>query len=356
MNNEFTKSKIMEFPSAILAGHGVINQVADICNKYNLPEDAIIITGENSYRFAGNIVERILKDNKYRVNVIFTKEASTDNLDAIISGIKTINRKKFFLVGVGGGSKIDLTKLVAFKLHAQYISIPTIASHDGISSPRASLKNENIPVSIEASIPLAVIADTEIILRAPFRFLASGCADVISNITAVMDWKLASRLRNEPYSSSAATLAQYTAETILDNAKNIKPELEESVWVSIKPMLISGISMIIAGSSRPTSGAEHMFSHALDRLGVSKALHGEQCGIGTIMMMYLHGGDWERIKEALKTIGTPTTAKGLGISDNDLIKALTIAHEIRHDRYTILGDKGISKESAYNVAKATGVI
>ena len=50
------------------------------------------------------------------------------------------------------------------------------------------------------------------------------------------------------------------------------------------------------------------------------------------------------------------TAKGLGLSAEDLIDCMVHAHEIRSDRFTILGDKGISKEVAETVALATGVI
>jgi len=66
---------------------------------------------------------------------------------------------------------------------------------------------------------------------------------------------------------------------------------------------LSGVAMSIAGSSRPASGGEHKFSHALDRLAPGKALHGESCGIGTIISMYLHGGDWRGIRTSLKKIG-----------------------------------------------------
>ncbi len=113
--------------------------------------------------------------------------------------------------------------------------------------------------------------------------------------------------------------------------------------------------MSIAGSSAPASGSEHKFSHVLDRISPKPALHGEQCGVGTIMMMYLHGGDWRNIKNALKTIGAPTNAAELGIDDKYIIQALTEAHKIRPERYTILGDTGITRDAAINVAKATGV-
>jgi glycerol-1-phosphate dehydrogenase [NAD(P)+] len=74
------------------------------------------------------------------------------------------------------------------------------------------------------------------------------------------------------------------------------------------------------------------------------------------MMMYLHGGDWQSIRNALITIGAPVDAKGLGIDDKYIIQALTEAHMIRPERYTILGDTGISHDAAVNVATATGVI
>jgi glycerol-1-phosphate dehydrogenase [NAD(P)+] len=74
------------------------------------------------------------------------------------------------------------------------------------------------------------------------------------------------------------------------------------------------------------------------------------------MMMYLHGGDWLSIRNALVTIGAPVDAKGLGIEDIYIIQALTEAHKIRPERYTILGDTGITRDAALKVAKATHVI
>ena len=114
--------------------------------------------------------------------------------------------------------------------------------------------------------------------------------------------------------------------------------------------------MCIAGTSRPTSGAEHMFSHALDIMHPGKALHGEQCGVGCIMMMNLHGGNWKQIRDALKTIGAPTTASELGLSDEDVIDALQAANKVRKDRFTILGDNGLTRSAARKLATATGVI
>ena len=108
-----------------------------------------------------------------------------------------------------------------------------------------------------------------------------------------------------------------------------------------------------------------MFSHMLDHLGsgimlkgkkYKKPLHGEQCGVGAIMMVYLHNGDWEKIRDALKKIGAPTTSEELGVSKKKIVEALVRAQEIRPERYTILGETGLTQDAAKRVAKTTGVI
>jgi glycerol-1-phosphate dehydrogenase [NAD(P)+] len=172
-----------------------------------------------------------------------------------------------------------------------------------------------------------------------------------------MDWQLAHRLKNVEYSEYAGALSQMTAEMLVDSADSIRQGLEESSWVVVKALVASGVAMSIAGSSRPASGAEHLFSHQLDRLAPGAALHGHQVGVGSILTGYLHEGAdgvWEDIHDALTRIGAPTTAAGLGIDEETVIEALTTAHEIR-DRYTILGD-GVSEAAAIEAATATDVI
>jgi glycerol-1-phosphate dehydrogenase [NAD(P)+] len=351
---DFTKARSMLFPRNVLAGHGVLDLVPQVCRDFGLAGTALIVCGDKTRKVAGDQIADGLKQKGFEVHLIDTGEATHQNLGEVEKAAREV--KANFLLGVGGGSKIDLAKMAAKDLNLEFLSIPTSASHDGIASGRASIKNNSVPLSLDARVPLGVIADTAVIVKAPYRLLAAGCADVISNSTALMDWEFARRLRHEEFSRSAYALANYTAQTIIENADLIRPNLEESVWIAIRPIIISGISMSVAGSSRPTSGSEHMFSHALDLIAPGKALHGEQCGVGCIMMMYLHGGDWMRIKVALQKIGAPTTAKELGISQDQVIEALVTAHKIRKDRFTILGNLGLTYEAAERIATITKVI
>jgi glycerol-1-phosphate dehydrogenase [NAD(P)+] len=143
---------------------------------------------------------------------------------------------------------------------------------------------------------------------------------------------------------------------IMENAKEIRKKDERSAWIVVKALVSSGVAISIGGSSSSASGSEHKFSHALDKIATNPALHGEQCGIGTIMMTYLYGEDWQRIQDVLKGIGAPTNARDLGIKDEYIIEALTHAHKINPDRYTILGDSGLTYEAAERLAMITEVI
>ena len=343
----------MDFTRKVWIGHDVLDQVADVCQTLQFGKNGLIVTGGETYKAAGKMVEDSVS-RKHETATVLIGNATRENLTKVEEAAK--EHKAKFLLAVGGGSKIDISKMAAKSLNIPFISIPTSIAHDGIASDRASIKSENESRSMDAVSPISIIADTKVISEAPFKYLAAGCADVISNLTALGDWEFANRISGEEMSSSACTISRYAAEDIISNSRIIKPGMEESVWIVLRPIIASGTSMNIAGSSRPTSGSEHMFSHALDVIRPDTALHGEQCGVGAVMMMKLQGGDWERIRDALRNIGAPTTAKELGFTKEEIIRALVMAKDMRRDRFTILGDRGLTPEAAENVARFTGVI
>jgi len=347
------KSKSMELPRHVAIGHGVLENIGEICRQLHFRGPAVIVVDKTTKRIAGNKVEKLLKTENYEAQQKIIDEADLKNLDNVKELITEIKAK--FILGVGGGKPIDIAKLASFEVKKPFVSVPTAASHDGIVSSQASMHDNHGSKSYSTHSPFAVIADTKIISESPYRLLAAGCGDVISNLTSVKDWILAKKLRNEYFSSSAAMLSELTANVLLDSADMIKPRLEESAWLVAKALVSSGVAMSIAGSSRPASGSEHMFSHALDRLVPKPALHGEQCAVGAIMMMYLHGGDWEGIRNGLEKIKVPVNAKGLKIDDELMVEALTIAHSIRPERYTILSN-GLTYDAAVDLAVKTGVI
>ena len=121
-------------------------------------------------------------------------------------------------------------------------------------------------------------------------------------------------------------------------------------------MISAGVAAGIAGSSRPCSGAEHLFSHALDRIAPWKGLHGEKTGLGAIMMARLHGLDWSRIRRSLTEARAPTSAREIGLSDEEVVEGILAAPGVRPERYTILHKLNLDAGQARTLAKETGVI
>jgi len=335
-------------------GNETLSLISDICRRLGFSESAFVVMGPDTQHIAGRRVIDLLDDTGIDVDHLIVASSTMWDVRAVEERIREL--KPQVVLGIGGGTKIDVAKLGSARQGIPFISIPTTASHDGIASPVASLKGLNKPYSIIAQSPMAIVADTSVIIQASHRFTASGCGDVVAKFTAARDWELAHNAKNEYYGEYAASLALMSARLVMKNADNIKPGMEEGLRVLLEALISCGVAMSIAGSSRPCSGSEHLFSHALDLIAPNKAMHGEQCGVGTIMMAHLYEMNWKDIKATLQKAGAPTTAQELGVEPQSVIEALVRACTIRPERYTILEEKRLSYDSAEKLAKATGVI
>jgi glycerol-1-phosphate dehydrogenase [NAD(P)+] len=344
----------MQLPREVIVGNGALERVGEISRRLGFTQSALVIAGSKTNNIAGKKVRKILEEEGLTVDTFLVEAATVKDVQNVEEKITTLKPEIVF--GVGGGTKIDVAKCSSARSEIPFISVPTTASHDGISSPLSSIKGFEKPYSVMAQAPLAIIADTNIILRAPWRFAISGYEDVIAKFTAIKDWQLAREEKDEYYGGYAASLALMSAKHVMLNVNLMQKKNEEGLRVLIEALISCGVSMSIAGSSRPCSGSEHLFSHALEIVKPNCALHGERCGVGTIMMAYLHGANWKRIRDALQKLGAPTKAKELGVGKDDIIKALELAATIRPERFTILNKLSLNREAYEHLAKVTGVI
>ncbi|MEM2971032.1 MAG: NAD(P)-dependent glycerol-1-phosphate dehydrogenase [Candidatus Bathyarchaeia archaeon] len=344
----------MQLPREVVVGNGIIESVIDVSKKLGFTSSALIVAGSKTYEVAGKIVKELLEDEGVNVNTFLVESATVKDVGAVEERIRVFKPQVIF--GVGGGTKIDVAKLSSARQGIPFISVPTTASHDGIASPLSSVKGFDKPYSVMAQAPIAIIADTNIIMKAPWRSVVSGCGDVIAKFTAVRDWKLANKEKNEYYGEYAASLSLMSAKLVMQNADLIGSKSEEGLRILMEALISCGVSMSIAGSSRPCSGSEHLFSHALDLVADKHAMHGEQCGVGAIMMAYLHRANWKGIRKTLEKLEAPVNAEGLGVEKENVLKALELAPQIRPERYTILNKLSWKREDFERLAKTTEVI
>jgi glycerol-1-phosphate dehydrogenase [NAD(P)+] len=322
-----------------------------------LDRKCLLVEDPTTQEIIGERIESELLEDSFEVDHHIIEDSSHDEAVAVTEKISIGGFG--FVVGAGGGRPIDVAKLASFNAKTPFLSFPTAVSHDGIISANASLTMEGLKKSFLAHSPLGLVADTHIIGDSPYRLLASGCGDTISNFSAVLDWKLAAKQVDEDFSKYATTLSELTAEMIMVDGEMIAEGGEEAAWTVCKALVSSGVAMSIAGTSRPASGSEHLISHTLETLTPGKALHGEQVAVGTLISLQLHGKEklLERVKDFLYTIKLPTTAGALGFDDDTMVQAVVEARHFREDRYTVLSeDGGITEKKARRACEIAGVI
>ncbi len=351
-NHDRMQSHKMELPRLIEIGEKNINDFGKFLISLNKPKKVSLIAGTNVQKILKKKIEKSLKLKKIQ----FIWHTSIDNqiksLNKIQKDVKKDNSD--LIVGIGGGRSVDTAKLISYNLGKPFVSLPTAASHDGMASPFVSVKSDK-PHSIVATAPMGVFVDIDIIKKAPAKLLASGCGDLIANIIAVKDWQLGHKKKKEYYGRYAANLALMSAKIVMENSSEFaKKGLDARVIV--EGLISAGVASCIAGSSRPCSGAEHLVSHALDKLAPGIGLHGEKCGLGSIMIGKLQGQDWKKIVKTLKDVGAPISAKQIGLKPEIIVKALMIAQDLRPERYTILKEIKMTEKVALNLAKSTGII
>ena len=349
---KITPSHTMELPRLIVVGEKNIRKIGDFLKSLNDAKKVSLISGSNVKKIVQKKIDESLTSSNIKKSWHLSKINDAKSIKEIEKNVR--KNKTNLLIGVGGGRSVDIAKMIAFNLGKPFVSIPTSASHDGIASPFVSVKGEK-PHSMVATAPLGVFVDVDIIKKAPKELLASGCGDLIAKITAVHDWQLGNSKTGEYYGRYSAHLALMSAKILIENSSRFAkkgPDVREIV----EALISAGVASCIAGSSRPCSGAEHLFSHAVDKLEPGVGLHGEKCGIGAIMIAKLQGQDWKNIVKTLKAVGAPTTAKEIGLKSNILARALTIAQSLRPERYTILNQVNMTENEAIALAKSTKVI
>jgi len=379
----------VELPRRIMIEKDIAGKIDSALHEMNLGKKCLIICDKHLIEIG----------KKIRSSLTFeTQMVASSSMDVeFLKKLSQVMRNFDFTLAIGGGRTIDAAKYSSTLANKPWIAFPTVLSHDGIVSSRAVVDTNGEKTSVNATEPAAIFADIDILKNSPYRYTAAGAGDCLANISAVEDWKLAERAGKDEYQTIVGELALLSAKAIVNHATEIKECTEHGIEMLMWSLICSGFAMNIHGSSRPASGSEHNFSHALDKItsntnfeeraidnkktssmitsseGASnRPLHGEQCALGTMIMTYLQGEsgpvlsmrkglfsrkefDWHKIRDVMQVLELPTTARELGVDEYSLIRALVEARNVR-DRYTILNEKNIDSSEAERILRRLGII
>jgi glycerol-1-phosphate dehydrogenase [NAD(P)+] len=134
----------------------------------------------------------------------------------------------------------------------------------------------------------------------------------------------------------AVTFARVAATSVVHRVDGI--EDDDFLIALAEALVLSGLAMATAGSSRPCSGGDHEILHAIDALFPDTAHHGELAGAASLFTSFLRGDEGlaRGIDACLTRHGLPRTPSDLGLSDDQFTQAVVRAPDTRPDRFTIL--------------------
>lgn len=329
------KNDSISIPVVLKVGKGALQGIGNCLTEENLT-DVVIWFGNGLIDLFGEQVMTSLRNSG--INVLEYQELDTVAIEDIISLAFSLSNNTKAIISIGGGKVIDAGKYAAFLKGLPFISVPTSSSSDGFSSASASLLVDGRRNSVPAKLAYGILVDTEIIRTAPEKFIYSGIGDMVSKITALYDWVYETSHGVGTLNDFAVMIAKKAVNSFVRTPyESIKDEI--FLKELLDSLSMSGIANEIAGSSAPTSGSEHLISHALDKLLENPQLHGIQVGIATYIMAKVQDHRYVRVNTVLTETGFWDYVATLGMRRSDFLHAIDLAPSIKPHRHTYLHDE-----------------
>ena len=250
--------------------------------QYHITGKRCTLYGEHSYAATADRHPKAEQEIVLDPNGLHADEKSTAQVLAELEADVEV------LIAVGSGTVHDIARFCAHERGIRFVSCPTAASVDGFCSTVAAMTWYGYKKTLPAVAPEIVIADTEIIRKAPFDLVLSGIGDIMAKYTARADWEIAHLLTGEYLCERIRDIMADAADTVLASIPGILAGEDEAYTNVTYALVMSGIAMQMMGNSRPASGAEHHISHMIE-MGPERftvrfpALHGEKTGVGSVV-------------------------------------------------------------------------
>lgn len=322
-------------PVILKVGKGALGKIGAYLSDNGL-KNVVIYFGNGLIDMFGCTVMESMQDAD--VEVLEYREIDTTRIEDLIEMAFSIDNKAQAVIGLGGGKVIDAAKYAAFLRKLPFISVPTSASSDGFSSSSASLLVEGKRASVPARLAYGIIVDIDVIKTAPEKFIYSGIGDLVSKITSLYDWVYEDSLGHTVLNDFSMMIAKKAVNSFVRTPfESIRDDL--FLKELIDSLAMSGIANEIAGSSAPTSGSEHMISHALDKMSEHPQLHGIQVGIAAYLMSRVQDHRWKRVNTIFTDTGFWDYVSTLNLCREDYLAAIDLAPSMKPHRHTYLHEE-----------------
>lgn len=271
----------------VFSGSGAVEKLPE-CLRTLDAKSVFLLADPNTFRAAGETVQRLLeKEGILCKSYILPAEKPEPDEQNVGSAVMHFDRNTDAVVAVGSGVVNDIGKILAHMAAKPYVIVATAPSMDGYASATSSMSRDGLKISLPTKCADVIIGDTDILCRAPEELLQAGLGDMLAKYVSICEWRISHLVTGEYYCERVADLVRQALRRCVENAGGLLRREPAAVEAVFEGLVLGGIAMAYAGTSRPASGVEHYISHIWDmrglEFGTKVDLHGRQCAVGTLL-------------------------------------------------------------------------
>ena len=325
---------------AVEVGSGVVHRVGALLKEAGFGPRLLLVADDNTIRAATGILASLdaagfcVKKLQYS-NLLYARAEQVREVEALAQDVDGI-------LSVGTGSLNDICRVAAHTQGKQYAIFGTAPSMDGFAADLAPIIENNFKTSWQGAQPRVILADTAILAKAPVELKAAGFGDMVAKYLGIFDWRVANLLLGEHYCPAIAELTLESVERMMALADRVEGESEEAAGVIFEALVLSGLAMKLAATSRPASGAEHALSHYWECYKIARGIwpefHGKKVGVASVLMSRIYRNVAERV-EKITPVADPTTREEVyaafsaeQIAEVEKVNAFALAKRVDPDR------------------------
>ncbi|MGI6707261.1 MAG: sn-glycerol-1-phosphate dehydrogenase [Clostridia bacterium] len=275
----------------ILIEEKALYQVFSIIRDLDLLGKALLVADRNTYAAAGReLEEELIRHGLEIKSCILLDDGQELHADekALGSVLVHLEEDTRLLIAVGSGTLNDIVRYMSYRMGIPYIVVATAPSMDGYASTVSPLVVNGFKKTFSATYPVAIVGDVDILRQAPMETIQAGLGDVLGKMTSLSDWLLGYRVNGEYYCPLIVGTMQRAAEKCIQNVEGLSRREGRAIKELMEGLILAGITMQMAGNSRPASGSEHHLSHYWEMQHLMEKrrtpLHGIKVGVATLLI------------------------------------------------------------------------
>ena len=276
----------------VVIGRGAVTGLPELIKKLGVSKP-FAVWDPNTYAAAGECVSAILGGAGIPFASVKLREGDPEPDEAALGQLAmAFDPSCDGILAVGSGVINDLCKMLSLVTGRKSVIVGTAPSMDGFASNSSSMLAGGVKTSIYNPCPEGILLDTDLLCAAPMRMLRAGLGDMLAKYISVPEWRLSHLITGDYYCENIAGLVRRSAREVRAQAGKLPERDPEAAAEIAKGLVMSGVAMSFAESSRPASGLEHYFSHVWDMRAIEAGkrpdLHGIQVGVGSVLTLRIY--------------------------------------------------------------------